>query len=50
MCEAGARDRIYRWRRQNRELNKAVVKDHLDVHSDEFDLLTTAKIFKRYGT
>jgi len=43
MCDIGARDHVYQWRRQARELNRAIVHRHMDLQGDEIAALTGTK-------
>ena len=39
MCRIGSRDRIYHWRNQIRELNRVIVRRHVDPDMDQVALL-----------
>lgn len=42
MCEIGSRDRVYHWRKQNRELNQ-IVKTGADLEGNKVALLASSR-------
>jgi hypothetical protein len=43
MCKIGIRDRIYRWRRQDRELGHLLQRQGVDLEGDEVACLSSPK-------